>query len=136
MKIIILAFTILTSCLSPVYAKDELNQYELNDGYDFELKCAHGNYQISLVNFGLCTTVIRQSAAAVIMVLAEKYNESTLKCYWNIYDLDNQTNLMGIKRLENYYTKHPEFLKNEIVHAYYVSFINKYPIPEKCLLKE
>jgi hypothetical protein len=114
-------------------ANNKIDPYSLIDGHDFDIKCAHGNYAKSSVNSGLCYSVIQQSVYAFYMATGAQYNERTTKCYYKHINFAKQTILMGIKELEHFYNKHPEYLNLGIAYAYHLSWLDKYPLPKKCL---
>ncbi|OGV52039.1 MAG: hypothetical protein A3F46_04265 [Legionellales bacterium RIFCSPHIGHO2_12_FULL_42_9] len=125
--------SILTISSFGANANNKMDPYSLIDGYDFDIKCAHGNYAKSSLNSGLCYSVIQQSVYAFYMATGAQYNERTTQCYYKHINFAQKTLLMGIKEVEYFYNKHPEYLSLGIAYAFHLSTLNKYPIPKKCL---
>jgi uncharacterized protein involved in tolerance to divalent cations len=116
-----------------VNASEKRDAYSLIDGYDFDIKCAHGNYAKSQINAGLCYTVIQQSVYAFYMATGALLNEKESQCYYKNFEFSKQSILAGIKLVEDYYNKHPENLSMGIAYAFHLVHLERYPIPNKCL---
>lgn len=134
MKVYSIIFYILLLAIGfEVNAAGNRDAYSLIDGYDFDIKCAHGNYAKSQINVGLCYTVIQQSVYAFYMATDAMLNKKESQCYYNSFEFSKQSILAGIKLVEDYYNKHPENLSMGIAYAFHLSHLEKYPIPKKCL---
>ena len=116
-----------------VNAAGNMNAYSLIDGYDFDIKCAHGNYAKSSINFGLCYTAIKQSIYAFYMAVGAGHSEKSSQCYYSHIKFSKQSILTGIKVVEGYYNKYPEHLSMGIAYVFHLSYLEKYPMPKKCL---